>query len=68
MGSNRVLMKNVPHIYDIYSGENFIEAVLTNLTTKNYLVKLFERIIEQLSIIDPKKNMLVGLESLNKAM
>ena len=68
LGSKRVLINNVPFVYNIYAEETFVEALFTYLGTKNYLSKAYSKLLEGMHIIDPKKNILVSLDVLNKAL
>lgn len=68
LGSKRVLINNVPLVFNIYAKESFVEALFTYLGTKNYLQRAFSKLLDGMRIIDPKKNMLVSLDVLNKAL
>jgi hypothetical protein len=68
LGSKRVLINNVPYVFNIYAQESFVEALFTYLGTKNYLSKAFSKLLDGMRIIDPRKNMLVSLDVLNKAL
>jgi hypothetical protein len=50
IAANRVLTQNIPHIYEIYANECFVEAFLAYLSVKINDKKLMNKLREQLKL------------------
>jgi serine/threonine protein kinase len=64
---NKVLLSNLTKVYEIYSHEQFIEALLTYYSQKINILKKVNKIKLNLKEIDPKRVVFVPLENLLRA-
>lgn len=64
---NRILVSNYQKIFDIYSQETFVEAVLPYYSVQIALKKQVDKLIKELRNLDPERVVFVPMENIQKA-
>ena len=67
IGDNRVLVQNIPQIYEIYAQECFIEDFLSYLSLDMNEKRFFAKLKDEIKKIDPSRGILIPLGTLKKA-
>lgn len=64
---NRILVSNYQRIFDIYSSEVFVEAILAYFSIQINIKKQVEKLLKELKNIDPERLVFMPIENLEMA-